>query len=309
MKQSTYIKWSIATLILIFALIAVGSIVRATGAGLGCPDWPKCFGMWVPPTDVSQLPTNYQEVFKVAGKTIAPFDAFKTWTEYLNRLFGVIVGIFIFIVALTSSAFRKTKKNVFYGSIALFLLVGFQGWVGSVVVSTSLASYMITIHMLLAVIVTCLLIYLICEAMNLSAAKLNDLNKHFQFLLGMAIVQLILGTMSRAKIDTFLKAGLDNRHEWFESMGKIFAYHRSFAVLLVFLVAFTIFKFKRRLIQNDLVKKLSLAMLGLLGANYASGVLFKWLDFPAWNQPIHLVLAVMIISVLFTLSYLTRAKS
>src|SRR4028119_1014324 len=109
----------------VYLLILVGGVVRSTGSGMGCPDWPKCFGTWVPPTAVSQLPPNYKEIYteqrvaknqriaktldqlgfeEVAAQIFAhptqyvetDFNATKTWIEYLNRLLGALIGVFIF---------------------------------------------------------------------------------------------------------------------------------------------------------------------------------------------------------------------
>src|SRR5688572_19818512 len=111
--MSSFRKLVRSTLIAVYVLVLVGGIVRSTGSGMGCPDWPKCFGQWTPPTSVDQLPSNYKEVYAehrhkknqrfakylsalgfqdTADKILtdesikeeADFNPVKTWIEYLN---------------------------------------------------------------------------------------------------------------------------------------------------------------------------------------------------------------------------------
>src|SRR4028118_360369 len=125
----TFRRFGIITIVAVYVLILVGGVVRSTGSGMGCPDWPRCFGSWVPPTDASELPADYREVYSQKRKAKndrlaatlrrmgfeatanlitndpsmfeeAQFNALRTWIEYGNRLIGVLIGIFIFITAV-----------------------------------------------------------------------------------------------------------------------------------------------------------------------------------------------------------------
>lgn len=180
--------WSVLTVISIYLLILVGGVVRASGSGMGCPDWPKCFGQWVPPTDISQLPADYKQVYltqrvkknqklaktlaslgfkQVAGEIFAhptqyvetDFNATKTWIEYVNRLVGVLIGFFVFITALVAVPYWKRDRTVFWLAVGGWLLTGVQGWLGSLVVSTNLLPIMVTIHMGLALLIVGMLLY------------------------------------------------------------------------------------------------------------------------------------------------------
>lgn len=142
-KHSGFKKLSLATLVAVYFLILIGGVVRSTGSGMGCPDWPKCFGRWVPPTDVAELPDNYKEdysayrhqknvrfarylrLFGMDSKADqittdqsileeANFNVYKTWTEYANRLAGVSIGLFIFAMAIGSWAYFKEDPPVFF---------------------------------------------------------------------------------------------------------------------------------------------------------------------------------------------------
>ena len=75
-RMSVFNKWLFVTLASVYFLILVGAFVRASGAGMGCPDWPKCYGQIIPPTDASQIPSGFEEVLR--QKRIAKFDRFIT---------------------------------------------------------------------------------------------------------------------------------------------------------------------------------------------------------------------------------------
>ncbi len=194
------------TIFAVYFVILVGGIVRASGSGMGCPDWPTCFGQLIPPTSEAELPENYHEIYSV-GYANTDFNVVKTWTEYLNRLTGVTIGFLIFLTLWASRVYLKTDKAVFYLSLSVFLLVGFQGWLGSVVVKTHLHPLMITAHMLLALFIVALLIYAIARSQNdsLQQIDISQLPNHFKTVLtvamGLTLAQVAMGTQVREAVD------------------------------------------------------------------------------------------------------------
>jgi heme a synthase len=305
LTEQQFIRWTKVTLVLVFFLILVGGIVRSTGSGLGCPDWPRCFGQWIPPTHESELPQNYKEIFKVAGKEIADFDAFKTWTEYINRLIGAFIGLSILVMAIFSFAYKSRDRVIVWGSWAAFVLVGFQGWIGAIVVKTHLAGYMITIHMFLALCLVCLILWLYRRAQGVEAATLSlEHQKTLRILFILSTIQLLLGTQLREAIDVVIKSnpGL-LRESWVEQTGWIFYIHRSFSLLLLFFHV----KCIRALYSQDKAEshRLNFSFIVTL----LSGIGLAYFSFPAFLQPIHLLFALLIVTQYFDCAYFKIRKS
>lgn len=291
-KKSGYLAWLKLTILAVALLILVGGVVRATGAGLGCPDWPQCFGQWVPPTDVSELPSDYKTRFRVAGKEIADFDAFKTWTEYLNRLLGAVIGLLILVTALKSWTFKKECPKLLWGSWGAFLLVGFQGWVGAVVVQTHLAGYMITIHMFLALCLVYLLFWLYRLAQQVvyhrGTSQWQNLGSTKSLILVLfvfSLVQVMIGTQVREAINHVVQLYPDlARQFWVERSGTTFLIHRSFSILIVLGQVGLCLK----LWQLAFFKEAKIQVL-MLALSLFTGLGLAYLGFPKVLQPLHLV--------------------
>ena len=240
-RRASFRRFAIATIAAVYFLIFVGGLVRASGSGMGCPDWPKCFGRWVPPTSESQLPADYQERWAEHGYGAARFNVWRTWTEYGNRMIGVVIGFLILATLLLSLRFRREDPALVWWCAAALVLVGFNGWLGSVVVSTNLEPWIITAHMLAALaVVAALLLALEREARHELAALDVTATRATAWLFGAALalslLQLVMGTQVREEVDHLVNAAVvTDRADWAGELGSLVLVHRSFslAVLVV----------------------------------------------------------------------------
>ena len=131
-----------------FLIIIAGSFVRITGSGMGCPDWPKCFGYYIPPTDISTVSLEegraysrgqmviYNDTLWITNSSFqytsdfwksnsgndaplkvypkhqyAEFNSFHTWTEYINRLLTALLGLPILVMTFLAMLYYKKSND------------------------------------------------------------------------------------------------------------------------------------------------------------------------------------------------------
>ena len=335
----------ILTVAAVYLLILVGGVVRSTGSGMGCPDWPKCFGQWIPPTAASQLPANYKEVYtaqrvaknqklartlqrlgfaQVAGSIFAhptqyietDFNAVKTWIEYVNRLLGALIGIFVFLTVVFALPYWSRDRAVFWLALASFLLTGVQGYLGSLVVSTNLLPVMVTIHMALAMLIVALLLYAVDRALwgqaqgqvlartstGTAAVAAGRPGMGLQLwlwaALGLTFWQILLGTEVREQVDVVsAAAGYAGRETWVGQLGGIFSIHRTISALVLLLNCYVGYELWQ--LGQPILRRLVVATLGTIGLEILAGIVLASYALPAWVQPLHLVLATGLFGVQF----------
>lgn len=295
--------WTIGA---IYFLILVGGIVRATGSGMGCPDWPKCFGSWVPPTDISQLPSNYKEIYGEKLKGEIEFNAIKTWIEYINRLVGVAIGFLVFGTFVSSLiSFRKKDKTIVFLSLLATILVAFEGWLGSKVVSSELHPVMITLHMILSVIIVFILLYAVARSYNY-VIEVEDVadKSSLSFLVSAAIFlttgQVLLGTQVREVVDQVANSlGDALRSEWTANLGGKFQMHALFSIIIVMINLLIYYRINKSIIKKGLLAKFANWLLIVIAIELISGLSLAYLGFPRLMQPIHLTLGTLAIGIQF----------
>ncbi len=292
------------TLALVFLVILAGAVVRTTGSGMGCPDWPKCFGQYIPPTDISQLPADYKVRFMVKGKEIADFDAFKTWVEYINRLLGALLGVVIFALCVSSLSFRKTHRIHILLAASLLVVTGFVGWLGSVVVKTDLEPVKITIHMLTAFIILALAVvtvhYQRVQSESLAISRLQALPSWVLPLMfasvALTLMQVMLGTQVREEIDTIAKT-LEYRWRelWVQQLSSMFIVHRSLSWLVFMVNAAIVVQLWKTTSSKgseyQFLRRVVAIFLGGIILEICLGITLAYLAMPKAAQPAHLLVA------------------
>ncbi len=295
-SQSGFLKFSKVILVTVFLVILAGGVVRMTQSGMGCPDWPKCFGRWIPPTSEDQLPSNYKELYSFKYVDTS-FNPYHTWVEYINRMLGALLGLLLIIQFAWSLKFYRSDKRIVWLSLAVLLLTGFQGWLGSKVVETNLEAVKVTTHMLVALLIVALSITIIHRS---SANKTFKANKNLKRLSMLAIflllIQIVLGTQVREQIDHISsQLKFTQREIWISKLNYIFYIHRTFSILIAGVCVYLFLKYKK----FHTLKTSTWLILTCVFLNIVLGVIMAYFNVPSIAQPLHLLLSSVLITAVY----------
>ena len=296
--MNTLRRFSWTATIATYLLIFTGGLVRVSGAGLGCPDWPKCFGRWLPPTSVDQLPANIDPSL---------FNFTLAWIEYGNRLLGMTVGLLILITAILALVHARGIRRVWLPAIASAILVAFVGWQGGQVVAAELKPLLVAVHLLLSFLIASLLTY---QTQQLHFIAHPDAETKAVYPAKMvrwvfvtwilAILQSTLGTQLRAAVKTIQDAmPLGGHSMWLDAVGPIKHAHMFLGIIVAALASHLGAKLLRRAQQpSPLVFQASMGLLILGLLMFVIGLMMAFASYLPLFQLIHLWGAALMVGLL-----------
>ncbi len=320
MSHKTYTKLANAALISLITLIFVGAIVRVTGAGMGCPDWPTCWGMLIPPTHVEQVDFNKLEIEEFQNKakrmgrdpsTIsreslrAEFNARHVWTEFTNRLFALPIGFFSLATFIASFHFRKSRPYLFWLSFSGLLLVLANAWMGARVVYSGIAPGVLSTHLALAMALICVLTFCAWAGAERPlklklTGKARLIRMTVLALLILVVIEGILGTQIREMTDELAKAHRDSpRESWIGELEQSMIYfiHRSFSWILLLTTVFAFVMAKKH--QNGRATPSQTGVIVIIFTQMLLGLVMAQIHIYSWVQVLHVGLAAILLALVF----------
>ena len=289
-RLTRFQRLALWTTAITYLLILVGGLVRASGAGLGCPDWPRCFGSWVPPLSAADLPAEFDR---------AEFNPVLMWTEYLNRLLGVTVGFLILATLVVAWRDHRRTPRILWPTALAFLLVGFEGWLGGVVVQQELAAWIVTAHLMVALVIVSLLLYasvyaFFGEERTRTPGARRALAWSTLLLIVITLGQVALGAQVRERIDEALTAG-SARSEALATVGQFDRWHRDASLVVFGLVLIVLLQVWSRHPAEGPLVSVAYVLVGIVVAQLALGLALAYLGLTPPAQIAHLTVASLLL--------------
>ncbi len=328
-----YRKLVWVTLFLTFDLIMFGAFTRLTDSGLGCPDWPGCYGQANPVQAHADI--SAAEAVMPTG----PVTAMKAWIEMIHRYLAMAIGVLI--ISIMAIAWRKWRqsggKEARFSPwfvTALFGFVCLQGAFGAWTVTMKLQPAIVTTHLMLGMALLALLSWL--GARQTDHPPVSRAARELRLPAALAVIllaaQIALGGWVSSNYATLactdfplcqgtLLPPMDFTHGFalwrdlgktasgelllFPALTAIHWTHRVFALAVIALVAWVALK----TLKIDGLRKTARWLLAVIALQFATGVLTVFLDFPLALAVIHNGGAAFLTFLLVMLNYKIRTAS
>jgi heme A synthase len=298
--RSLLARLSLVTLVTVILVIAVGSFVRVTGHGLGCPDWPLCYGQAIPPLKIG------------------------AWVEFSHRLVAGVVGLQVLgLVVLAWRHFRQ-ESWVFGPAVAAGLVLLVQVWLGGSHVLNELPAWTGFVHTAVAMLIAGLVAVLVAvshptfEKIGKRAAEslpLRRLSLWAALTAGATYILLVTGslvTRSGASLacPAFPHCGVANVPETLRYLITLQMIHRYAAFTVAAAVLLLVYFLLRHGQAERLLRRYAYLLLALVGVQFALGISNVLLYLPLWSRILHLTVggAIWVAAVILAVTFHRSAR-
>ena len=278
-------KLAAATVVTAILLVTIGVIVRATGSGLGCPDWPLCHGQLIPALNDP-----------------------KAWIEWVHRTVAAVIGLEVLGLAILAFVDLRGRRLLLAASVVAVFLVGFQAWLGMETVRQGNSGESVTAHLASAMALVGLLVWIL--ARSLYPARLTGHGSQRFTLVaalgaGSVFALLLFGSHVTATSQWFVFP------DWPLMNGTLLptvtdansahVLHRWVAIVVGIIVAAVLVAAWRRRPRTRPVARLALVAAVLFPVQAVVGGLQILTDLSGWTQTLHLALGAIIWALLVAL--------
>lgn len=299
------------TLGLTFLVIVLGAYTRLKDAGLGCPDWPGCYGHLLAPSVSNSF-------------TIEAVN--KAWIEMIHRYIAGTLGLCIFYITIKSILAHKRLPTLWRFGVALSLLVIFQALLGMWTVTLRLNPLVVMGHLLGGIAILCLLYWIYLNYSNLPNIKVKPIIKYLtSFCVMLLCIQIALGGWTSANYSALVCADFPTcqghwwpTFDWHNAFGTptlalengarvtIQMTHRIGALVVsIVLISLAFVLYTQR---NKLLKALSISLLLLLMLQLTLGISNILAGLPVFVSLAHTICAVVLLLLLLTILYVIHGK-
>jgi protoheme IX farnesyltransferase len=279
-------KLAAATVVTAILLVTIGVIVRATGSGLGCPDWPLCHGQLIPALDDP-----------------------KAWIEWVHRTVAVIIGFEVIGLAALALLDHRGRRTLVATTLVAVLLVGFQAWLGRETVRLGNSGESVTAHLASAMALVGLLVWILVRSLFPARLAAGGASQRFTLIAafgaGSVFALLLFGSHVTATSQWYVFP------DWPLMNGTLFpnvtdansanVLHRWVAVVVGLIVAAVLVAAWRTRPRTRSIVRLAAVAAVLFPIQAIVGGLQILTGLSGWTQTLHLALGAVIWSLLVAL--------